>query len=421
MYSHLINDLIRVFNENSFLSIIIDNRFKESNFDEHDKKLYTKIIYGVVEKRYLLDYFLKPFLTGLRVKPFIKNALRVGAYSITFLNVKNHFIVNKVVEVVKENDYKASKFVNAILRKYINTPLNDLNALPYFERLSTELSLDINVVKYLYKQYESDIINFYKEDSFNNTYRINLLKTTKEYIYYYLDDNNIKYNNIFDNDLVFDDIFYTNCSLINTKLFSNGLIIAQDFSSYMVAKTLNPTANSKILDVCSSPGSKSLHASGIMNNTGSIYSCDIYEAKLNKIISNTNKLSITNIKTYLLDASTTNYYYEFNTYFDYVICDVPCSGFGVLNHKPDLKYRINLDEVKDIILLQKKILLNSSKALKVGGLMVYSTCTINKHENEKQVKDFLLNNDSFTLIKEKTYFPTSTQDGFYIALLRKDK
>ena len=118
MYKRLATDLVKIFNDNAYLSIVLDNAITELKLSFNDKKVYTKVLYGVVENKMMIDYNLSPLIKGKRVKPFIKNILRIGVYVIDYLNMKDHFIVNELVKIVKKDDYKSAMFVNGVLRNY---------------------------------------------------------------------------------------------------------------------------------------------------------------------------------------------------------------------------------------------------------------------------------------------------------------
>ena len=155
----------------------------------------------------------------------------------------------------------------------------------------------------------------------------------------------------------------------------------------------------------------------IMENTGSITSCDVYEHKLNKIVDNANKLGVKIITPLLADATS----YIYKEEYDYVLADVPCSGLGVIGHKPDLKYHITIKDIEDINKLQKQIIRHVKDYVKDGGILVYSTCTINKLENEWLIKDFLNEHKEFVKLEEEIILPNEYQDGFYICKMRKEK
>lgn len=410
MYKRLATDLVKIFNDNAYLSIVLDNAITELKLSFNDKKVYTKVLYGVVENKMMIDYNLSPLIKGKRVKPFIKNILRIGIYVIDYLNMKDHFIVNELVKIVKKDDYKSAMFVNGVLRNYQRNEKPKIDHLSEVEKLSLELSLPIELTSLLYKQYKSDIIKFFESKTVYNTYRINTLKTTAKHVLEVLDKLGVTYN-------INNVTLSTKESLIDSDLFKEGYIIAQDASSIRVGEVVNPSPGSSVLDACSAPGGKSLHMASIMENKGSINSCDVYEHKLNKINDNAKKLGVSIINTLLADATS----FDYKQKFDYCLVDVPCSGLGVINHKPDLKYHILIKDIEEINNLQKKIIRHVKDYVKDGGILVYSTCTINKFENEWLIKDFLNEFKEFKKLEEEIILPNELQDGFYICKMRKEK
>ena len=410
MYKRLATDLVKIFNDNAYLSIVLDNAITELKLSFNDKKVYTKVLYGVVENKMMIDYNLSPLIKGKRVKPFIKNILRIGVYVIDYLNMKDHFIVNELVKIVKKDDYKSAMFVNGVLRNYQRNEKPKIDHLSEVEKLSLELSLPIELTSLLYKQYKSDIIKFFESKTVYNTYRINTLKTKVKHVLEVLDKLGVTYN-------INNVTLSTKESLIDSDLFKEGYIIAQDASSIRVGEVVNPSPGSSVLDACSAPGGKSLHMASIMENKGSITSCDVYEHKLNKINDNAKKLGVSIINTLLADATS----FDYKQKFDYCLVDVPCSGLGVINHKPDLKYHILIKDIEEINNLQKKIIRHVKDYVKDGGILVYSTCTINKFENEWLIKDFLNEFKEFKKLEEEIILPNELQDGFYICKMRKEK
>ena len=409
MFRRTIETLISILNEGAYINIAINNGIESFTFNDQEKRLYTKLVYGVVENKLLLDYYLQPLIKGKRVKPFIKNALRVGVYGIDFLNLADHYIVDSIVSVVKKKDYKASTFVNAILRQYQKTPKRSLDNLSKIDYLSIKYSIDKSLVELLYKQYKNCFEDFFKEvDDIYNTYRINTIKTTKKQVEEYLIENSIDY--VISNEIVLQ----TKRSLISSVLFKEGLIVAQDKSSIMVGLISGAKASDRILDACSAPGSKSMHLASIINNNGEIICLDVHEHKLKLIEENANKLGVTCVKTKLEDATKV----VFEDAFDLVIADVPCSGLGVIRHKPDLKYQMSIDKIENIKTLQRSIIENVSKYVKKGGTLIYSTCTINKDENENLINEFLNKYNNLYKEEELIMLPSSTEDGFYICKIR---
>ena len=137
----LVDTLVKIFNEDAYINNTISNVISNNKFTPYEKKIFTKVVYGVVENKLLLDYYLQPYTKGKRVKPFMRNVLRVGAYVIKFLNTANHFILKELVDVVKKVDFNGSKFVNGVLRNYERTPIRSLNGLKGNEYLSIKYSI----------------------------------------------------------------------------------------------------------------------------------------------------------------------------------------------------------------------------------------------------------------------------------------
>ncbi|MGN0521282.1 MAG: SAM-dependent methyltransferase, partial [Eubacterium sp.] len=207
-------------------------------------------------------------------------------------------------------------------------------------------------------------------------------------------------------------------NLNKSKSFNNGLFHIEDLSSYKCACALGACSGETVIDVCSAPGGKAFTIAGMMKNQGQIYAFDLYEHRLKLIDASAKRLGINIIKTAVNDAAVYNPDIK---KADKVLCDVPCSGFGIIRRKPEIRYK-ELDSVKDLPQIQLSILTASSRYLKDNGTLIYSTCTLNKKENEKVVSAFLGNNDDFALTEEKTFFPTACGgDGFYYAVIKKRK
>lgn len=409
MYKLIIDTLVKIFNEDAYINTTINNEIKLNNFTNHDKKIYTKVVYGVVENKLLLDYYLQPFIKGKRVKPFMKNALRVGAYVISFMDLANHFIVDKIVDIVKKKDFNGSKFINGVLRNYERTPLRSLDNLKKSEYISIKYSIPLELVEYLLKDYSNfdSIVPYLTNPIVKNSYRINGIKTNiKDFVSKLV----IEY------DLI-DDVIFTKESLIDSDLFKEGLIIPQDYSSTIPVRFLDPKENDTVLDACSAPGSKTVQIADYMHNLGKIIALDVHEHKIKLINDNKNKYGARIIDARCMDSSKVSFNHE----FDKILVDAPCSGLGVIGHKVDLKYRMTVDKINEIANLSYSILNNVSKYLKSRGILVYSTCTITKIENELLVRKFLKDHPDFALLEEKKVIPSemSYGDGFYICKLQR--
>lgn len=412
MWKEVVEDVVQIIHEGGFANLVIQHRIE--TFKEIEKKLYTKIVYGVVENQKWLDFLLKPYTTGKRFKPFYKSTLRVGVYCLTYLHLANHYIVNSLVEMVKKKDYKASKAINVILRNYVKenrllSATDELNRLSQVEKESILYNIDKDILLLLQSEYPNEYLKILKsEEETYNLYRINYLKCQNLDVESFLEAESIWYQRE-------EEKLITKVSLLPTTLYQNAWIVPQDASSMMVAKWVNPPKHSKVLDVCAAPGSKSFHMATLMENTGKIVSCDIYSHKLKLLDNEAKRLGIQNIHPTLADA--TNFDYE-ETY-PYVLVDAPCSGMGTMKHKADLKLRLTKEKVEGIIQLQATILNHIAKYVEINGTLVYSTCTIHKGENEHQIQTFLDTHQEFEKIDEITLLPTAQNDGFYICKMKK--
>lgn len=409
MYQLAQEAIIKIINDGGYVNIVISDFIKNSELTDHERRLFTRIVYGTVEKYLLLDYYLKPYTSGKKIKTPIRNILRMGVYMIFFMNIANHFVVNELVKMVKRQDFRASGLVNAVLRSIIRDGLREIEKKDLVSYLSIKYSYPIELVKELYNQYPNDIENILRADGeIYNTYRINTLKTTIDEIKDYLENKEYKYK-------IDGTTLWSKESLIKTPLFMEGKIISQDSSSQRVALITNPVKNSRILDSCSAPGGKACHMATMMENMGEIICLDIYPHKLKLIEENAKNQGITILKTCLSDARE---YYD-DKPFDYVVIDAPCSGLGVMDHKVDLKYHMSVSSMKELVTLQSQILDHLSALVVKNGYLVYSTCTINKNENTYQIKKFIEKHPEYQLLEEIQLLPSNEGDGFYICKLQR--
>ncbi|MBO5869519.1 MAG: methyltransferase domain-containing protein, partial [Clostridia bacterium] len=202
------------------------------------------------------------------------------------------------------------------------------------------------------------------------------------------------------------------------KSLDSGEFYIQGLASQKAVSLLSAQRGQTVIDVCACPGGKSIGAAIDMNNEGKIYSFDIHKKKLPLIENTAKKLDISIITTDVQDARNTRN--ELIGIADRVICDVPCSGTGVMGSKPEIKYK-SPSEFEGLYPTQKAIINSASKYLKIGGIMVYSTCSINQKENEEVIKEFLMNNSGYSLLHEETCLPFGDEkEGFYMAKIIRE-
>lgn len=421
----------------NYSNISINKNFKDIDISDQEKGLATELIYGVIENKYYLNYIIDKLskIKSKKMSTYVKISLWLGIYQILFLDsIKDHAAVNESVALIKKYDKKSSGFVNAILRNVIRNKENimEIDKKDIVEYLSIKYSYNQWLIRKWIEEFGQEFTEDLLEANSEkpNLYiRANTLKINRDELINKLREQGIDCSKVNGID---EAIMVKNLKNIeNNKLFKEGYFTVQDISSMLVGKVANPKEEKLVLDVCSAPGGKTTHLGTIMKNTGQVISRDIFDHKL-KLINNTVKrLGLKNIKVENFDAL--NIDENSINKFDYVICDVPCSGMGIIKRKPEIKFKKE-EEIKDLPIIQKKILNNASKYVKLGGNLIYSTCTIHDEENINIVKEFLNINDNFELVpidevnvdldnQDKGYikiYPNiHGMDGFFIAKLKR--
>ncbi len=398
--------LHKIFNNDAYSNIVLDNVLNEI---KQDKAFVSALVYGVTERKITVDYYINKYLKS-KPKPKIMTILRLGAYQILYMDkVPDSAAINESVKLVKEikQDYYSS-LVNAVLHK-ISTD-NEEIVDP-----SIRFSIPEDLLNMWNKQYGTETVEKFlpyingKPPVFAIA---NTLYVDAQELAYELLSEGIECDEINQNVVMIKSPF----DLKKCKAFSNGLFHIEDLSSFNCALSLSAMQGETVFDMCSAPGGKTFTIAEMMKNNGIIYAFDLYQNRLKKINEGIKRLNLSIIKTAVNNAAVFN---DKLPSADRIICDVPCSGFGIIRRKPEIRYK-KLDSITDLPDTQIKILETSSRYLKPNGTIVYSTCTLNKKENEKVVQKFLENNKHFKLICEQTSFPSQNGgDGFYHAVIMK--
>jgi len=428
----------KVLNDNAYSNIVLGLELNKSELSDKDKALVTEIVYGTLKYKYTIDKILLTYVKkGIdKLESFVLNILRISVYQIRYLDkVPSFAAVNEAVNLTKKrSNLGASKLVNGVLRSY----LRDIDAKYYneednIERLCFEYSFTKALVKLFIKQYGSEKAEEilrglnHKPDV---TVRVNTLKLTYEEIWKKLIENG--YN--IEKGYVCQDAIriIKGKNVENNPLFNDGNITVQDESAMLTAISMDLKQNMKVLDLCSAPGGKTTHIAEIMGNTGHVSAFDIHENKLSLIKENLKRIGITNTTCDVSDA--TIYNPSLFESADRVLIDVPCSGLGIIRKKPEIKWSKHINNIKGIIDTQRLIMENASKYIKKGGVIVYSTCTLNKEENESNIDWFIELHPEFKIepmfygehdnirYNDKGYvtiFPNEYMDGFFIAKIIK--
>ena len=389
--------LDEVVNKEVYSNLYLRNHLHEVN--EKDRALATRIFYGTIQNyRYCRACWSK-FVKN-KVNDKMDVLLTMSTYQLLFLDkVPSYAIVNDAVNIAKKINVKYAGLTNAVLHKVKHIETKDV-ALKY--------SLPDWLYKMWVSQYGQEQALIMAKASVNILplyVRRNLLKTTME------DFSSSEFI------CVKDPLYiYTQNDYFHHPYYQKGYISAQDEGSFAIAKFVDPKENERILDCCAAPGTKTMAMAEMMHNKGHIDSFDLHAHRKDLIESDAKRLGIDIVHAGVQDATK----FKSSVLYDRILCDVPCSGYGVLSRKPDIKLRMLPEDMDTLIPLQYAILKNVCQYVKKGGIIVYSTCTMNKKENEKQIQRFLKEHDMFSLVDEVNIFSDSKQDGFYMAkLVRK--
>ena len=411
---HAYRILNQYFEDESFLNIALNEELKKSELKREDKDLCTTIVYGTIQNLLAIQYQLQPYIKGKRVKKKIKTLLYLSLYQLMYLDkIPEYAVINEAVNIAKKQGYQTSKFVNAVLRNFVRNERRSLEGLDELERISIETSHPLWMVKMFNKQYGLEKAKkICLEDNTPPTRsgRVNTLKASKEEL--------LKEGCFKEGTLSKDALLYNKGNLALTSYFKEGKVTIQDESSQLVARLLDPQKTDYVLDMCSAPGSKTTHLSALMENQGEIEAYDLYEHKVKLVEYNLRRLGVKNVHIQAGDSTKLKEVYPEKT-FDRILLDAPCSGFGVLKRKPEIKYH-DSSIMDGLVSLQALLLENAYYLLKNDGTMVYSTCTINKKENELMIQKFIEKHPDMEVIKQRTILNYEYHtDGFFMCKMKK--
>ena len=412
--------LLKVENDAAYSNIALNAVLRESGLENADRAFASAIFYGVLDRRITIDFILSKFIkTPLKkVAPFTLEVLRSAVYQIMFMDkVPDSAAVNEAVKLIKSSrESRNAGFANAILRNILRNEITLPDGKDP-QSLSVKYSCPEWIINSFITDYGADTAEELLKESLKPApviIRVNTLKTDTDTLKTELEKRGIPTDTAETENAL---ILKKGIDAADFDLYKRGYFYAEDLSSQTAVSVLNPKNGERVLDMCAAPGGKSFTMALLMENAGEIVSCDLYEQRVGLIKSGAERLGIDIIKPMTADASRYN---EDLGKFDCILCDVPCSGLGVLRRKPDIKYKPEND-FAELEALQHKILQNAARYLKKGGRILYSTCTLRRAENEKLVNSFIMEYNGFRKMYEHTYLPhIDKTDGFYCALIVKD-
>ena len=419
------DSLMLIFEENFKSHLVIRDVLSKYDYWENvDKSLYKRLTEGSVDKALTLDFCIEKFTNKpvLKLKPEIRQILRLGAYQILFMDkIPLWALVDECVKLVKKRSRKEfAGFVNAVLRKIADNK-DSLLDFSEIEDLSKRLSLTYSLPEWIVKLFIKE--NDDPEDLIRALVKeretcVRIKPEEKEKILGLFDNEKIEYRE----SSLLENVYLIRNFKGAKKLpgFEEGFLYFQDESSMMAVKKAFEYLDKSsplILDVCAAPGGKSIFMSELLKGKGLIKAFDVSENKADLIRENIERLGIENISVFVKDARKEDK--ELINSADMVILDLPCSGLGVLSRKKDIKYKLSNEALRDISNLQREIIQNVKNYVKEGGYLSYSTCTIHKAENEKMVK-FILKEGDFECEYIHQFLPNvEGSDGFFLAILKK--
>lgn len=399
---------------------------KYQYLDKSDRAFITRVTEGTLERMIELDYITDQFskVKVKKMKPVIRAIVRSAVYQLKYMDsVPDSAVCNEAVKLAVSRGFGGLRgFVNGVLRSIAR----NLDSVQYppegtKEYLSVRYSMPPWILEqwlawYTPEQVEQMLRNFLEEKP--TSIRCNLHQISREDLKRKLAGEGVKA----------EEVPELPCALLISGYdylgalpsFQEGDFQVQDISSMLVAERANPREGDYIIDVCAAPGGKALHLADKLRGTGMVQARDISDYKVGLIWDNIRRAGMENIEAVRWDATVLDE--ESVEKADIVIADLPCSGLGVLGRKSDLKYRMTREGEKELAALQRQILSQVWRYVKPGGKLIYSTCTINREENEENAAWFQAEYPEFRLVSEEQLLPgQQAGDGFYIAVfVRKD-
>ena len=412
--------LNRIEKNKAYSNLALDAQLRQNRENTVSSAFVTALVYGVLERKITLDYILSAFLKQpikkLRTEVLI--ALRLGVYQIKFMDkVPVSAAVNESVKLVKSNGCAyASGLVNSVLRKVADSAVLYPEKSDFLQYLSVRYSCPTALVQHYIDDYGAENAEGILMSSIGpvpTVLRVNTLKT-----------NETDLKEILAAEGIASAIGQTEHTLVLTdggaieqcNAYRDGLFHVQDTASALCVQALDVHPGQTVIDVCAAPGGKTFTVAERMENQGKIFAFDLYPQRVSLIESGAVRLGISIIEAAAQDASIC--IPSLQNCADRVLCDVPCSGLGTIRRKPEIRYK-DMGFIDNLTLLQYNILVNASKYVKEGGVLVYSTCTLNRAENEAVCDRFLQENADFHKLEAyQTLLPHKDgTDGFFFARL----
>lgn len=413
--------LRKVIREQSYSNLAVNSVLQQNHLSGEERSFFTALVYGTIERKITLDYELSLYLKQplRKLNPKVYAILLLGAYQVLFMDkIPNHAAVNESVKLTRKNGVSyASGLVNAVLHKAAANGLKLPSEEDHLRFLSVKYSCPEHLISLWIQSYGEEAALGILEYSLGAepvVIRVNTLKTTSSELTQLFSQRGIssRAHPLIGDALVLDHA----PALESLDLFQKGYFHVQDASSQLCCAVLDPKPGETVYDVCAAPGGKSFTLAERMNDEGAVYSYDLYKQRTRLIADGAARLGLQSVHARQGDALV---YQKNRKPADCVLCDVPCSGLGIIGRKPEIRYK-DPAEIDNLPALQYDILCISARYCRPGGRLVYSTCSLNPAENEAVVARFLEEHSGYSLVQSRTLLPgTDHCDGFFISLLER--
>ncbi len=411
--------LIDIEKNGKYINLAFKHNEKLDRLDKKDRAYVMRILYGVTEKSYTIDWLLRKVLEERRIKPWLKAILRIGTYLIYYMRTEDETAVQLSVELCKKYvSEDIAPFVKAVLSK-LSEKKDEYNPELYkfkdtAERLSVVYSYPQWLIDMWTRDFGQETVMTLLDNESERAINLRVSKASDRLaVMAGLDEAGIRYSEgpLYNTITISDTV-----NIESLDCYKNGEVTAQGIGSMLTVDCLDVMRNSKVLDCCAAPGGKTFY---IAEKTAEeVLSCDVHEHRVELINKGLERLHLENVKTECCDMTEKKD--ELVEMFDRVLIDAPCSGLGMINSKPDIKNNITEEAINDLADVQAKLLDTVSAYLKKGGTMIYSTCTVSKKENTDNVNKFLSEHPDFELVDVSDKLPDNINyinDGKTILIL----
>ncbi len=438
----IVDMLIEITKNGEYSHVVIGQTLEKYQFlSKADRAFLKKVTNGTIEQMIYIDYILNHYskVKVNKMKPMIRAILRSSVYQLYFMDrIPSSAVCNEAVKLTAKRGFQNLKgFVNGVLRTIVREGCKEI--LPPKEHITEYLSVKYSAPQWLVTQWMKEygeekterMLAYFLQEK-NTTIRCNKSKITSIELKEKLVEDGVKH--IVETPLSYAFEISGYDYLAGLSSFREGLFAVQDLSSMLVAEASGVVEHNVCIDVCAAPGGKTLHVADKLGGTGKVLCGDISQRKAEKIMENVQRMGFENVAVHVWDA--TEFEEELKDTADIVLADVPCSGLGVIGRKPDIKFKMNIESMQALIPLQREILSNVKNYVKPGGVLMFSTCTVNERENRENVEWFVEEYPEFQLEDFSNQMPQTIKplvkngqlqllpgecntDGFFIAKLRR--